>query len=84
MSTTTQPQPARTPADNAIAMAKEDTQPTALVVAGGVAAKMGFFKVIWVALLAAKKFVLLAIVAIGGWLSKLFGKKKSSASQDAA
>ena len=53
-------------------------------VAGGVAAKMGFFKVIWVALLAAKKFVLLAIVAIGGWLSKLFGKKKSSASQDAA
>lgn len=56
----------------------------AALVAGGVAAKMGFFKVIWVALLAAKKFVLLAIVAIGGWLSKLFGKKKSSASQDAA
>jgi len=56
----------------------------AALVTGGVAAKTGFFKVIWVALLAAKKFVLLTIVAIGGWLSKLFGKKKSSASQDAA
>lgn len=55
----------------------------AALVAGGVAAKMGFFKMIWVALLAAKKFVILAIVAIGAWLKKFFGSRKTQASQNA-
>jgi uncharacterized membrane-anchored protein len=47
---------------------------TALV-AGGVAAKLGFFKGLWVALLAAKKFIILAVAAIAAWLRKFFGKK---------
>ena len=42
----------------------------------GGAAKAGFFKVIWVAILALKKFIVLGIAAVGAWFKKLFGKKK--------
>ena len=51
----------------------------AALVAGGIAAKMGFFKGLWIALLAAKKFVIVAVVAIGAWLKKLFKRKAPAA-----
>lgn len=47
----------------------------AALVAGGVAAKLGFFKMIWVGILAAKKFIVIAAVAVVAWFRKLFGKK---------
>lgn len=49
------------------------------LIAGKVAAKAGLFKVILAALLAAKKLVVVAIVAIGGFIAKLFGRKKEDA-----
>jgi uncharacterized membrane-anchored protein len=54
---------------------KVATYGLAALVAGGVAAKLGFFKGLWVAILAAKKIIIVAVVAIGAWLRKLFGKK---------
>ena len=48
----------------------------AALVAGGVAAKMGFFKVLLVALLAAKKLVILGFIAVVSGVKKLFGRKK--------
>jgi uncharacterized membrane-anchored protein len=50
----------------------------AALVAGGVAAKMGFFKVIWVFLLAAKKFVIITFVAVAAWLKRLFSRSKGT------
>jgi hypothetical protein len=32
---------------------------------------------IWVFLLAAKKFIVIAFVAVAAWLRKIFGKRKS-------
>lgn len=51
---------------------------TALV-AGGVAAKLGLFKGLWVAILAAKKFIIIGIAAVAAWFRKLFGKKTEQA-----
>ena len=48
----------------------------AALVAGGVAAKAGLFTKLFALLLAAKKLVLVAIVAIGAFLSRLFKKLK--------
>ena len=45
----------------------------AALVAGGVAVKMGLLKGLWVALLAAKKFVIIGVGAAVGWLKRLFG-----------
>jgi uncharacterized membrane-anchored protein len=47
----------------------------AALVAGGIAAKMGFFKLIWVFVLAAKKFIIIALVAIAAWFRKIFSKR---------
>lgn len=47
----------------------------AALVAGGIAAKAGLFAKIGLLLLAAKKFVVLAVVAIGAAIKKLFGGK---------
>ena len=47
----------------------------AALVAGGIAAKAGLFAKLGVILLAAKKFIILAVAAIGAWLKKLFGGK---------
>jgi uncharacterized membrane-anchored protein len=44
----------------------------AALVAGGVAAKAGFFKIILVGLLAAKKFVIIAVIAVAAALKKMF------------
>lgn len=48
------------------------------LIVGGVLAKAGFFKVIFAALIAAKKFVIIAIIAIGAWIKRLMGGKKAS------
>lgn len=50
----------------------------AALVAGGVAAKLGMFKGLWVLLLGAKKFVIIGVVALTAFLRKLFGKNKAS------
>ncbi len=50
----------------------------AALVAGGVAAKLGFFKLIWVFLLAAKKFIIIAGVAIAAWFRKTFKKRDNT------
>lgn len=50
----------------------------AALVAGGVATKAGFFKMIWLAILAGKKFVILGLFALVAGLSKFFGKKPTS------
>lgn len=47
------------------------------LVAGKLAAKAGFFKLLIAALLAGKKFVVIALIAIGSFLARLFGRKKS-------
>ncbi len=48
----------------------------AALVAGGVAAKLGLFKGLWVLLLGAKKFVIIGVVALTAFVRKLFGKNK--------
>lgn len=45
------------------------------LVLGGIAAKMGLFKVILAALIAAKKFVIIGVVALVGAVKRLFGRK---------
>jgi uncharacterized membrane-anchored protein len=47
----------------------------AALVAGGIAAKVGLFKGLWIAILALKKFIIIGVVAAGAWLRRLFGKK---------
>lgn len=51
----------------------------AALVAGGVAAKLGFFKGLWVLILGAKKFIIVGVAAIAAWFRKLFGKKSTPA-----
>jgi uncharacterized membrane-anchored protein len=53
------------------------TYGVAALVAGGVAAKMGFFKTILFALLAAKKFLIIGVVALVAAISKFFKGKDS-------
>ncbi|HEY3854507.1 MAG TPA: DUF2167 domain-containing protein [Verrucomicrobiae bacterium] len=55
---------------------KVATYGIAALVAGGIAAKLGLFKMLWVFLLAAKKFVVIGIVGISAWFKKRFGKAK--------
>ena len=47
----------------------------AALVAGGILAKAGGFKLILAGLLAAKKFIIIGLVAVGGFIKKLFGGK---------
>lgn len=47
----------------------------AALVAGGVAAKAGLFKTLWIAVLAFKKFIIIGLIAIGGFVMKLFKKR---------
>jgi uncharacterized membrane-anchored protein len=53
----------------------------AALVAGGVAAKLGFFKGLWIAILAAKKFIIIGAAAVAAWFRKLFPRKKTTAEQ---
>lgn len=54
---------------------KVATYGLAALVAGGIAAKLGFFKLLWIGLLAAKKFIVIGIVAVSAWVRKLFKKR---------
>jgi uncharacterized membrane-anchored protein len=56
---------------------KVATYGIAALVLGGIAAKAGIFKLILVGILAAKKFIVLAAIAVGGYLKRLFGRKKT-------
>jgi uncharacterized membrane-anchored protein len=50
----------------------------AALVAGGLAVKAGLFKGLLIALLAAKKFIIIGAVALFGFIKRLFGGKKTS------
>ncbi len=54
---------------------KVATYGIAALVAGGLAAKAGLFKGLIVALLAAKKVVIVGFIAVAAWVKKLFAKK---------
>ena len=56
---------------------KVATYGIAALVAGGIAAKLGFFKGLWVALFAAKKFIIIGIIALVVAIKKFFGKGKN-------
>jgi uncharacterized membrane-anchored protein len=49
------------------------------LIAAGVGAKLGLFAKLGALLLAFKKFVIIGVIALGGLLAKLFGKKKDEA-----
>jgi uncharacterized membrane-anchored protein len=53
------------------------------LILGGVAAKAGFFKLLWVGLLAAKKVVIAAVVAMIAFIKRLFGKSSGTADANA-
>ena len=55
---------------------KVATYGLAALVVGGLAAKAGLFKGLFVAILAAKKLVIVGFVAVAAWLKKVFGKKE--------
>jgi len=62
---------------------KEDTDKVATygiaaLVAGGIAAKTGLLKVLWLGILAFKKVIVFGAIAVGGFVKKLFGKKPSN------
>jgi len=48
----------------------------AALIAGGVAAKLGFFKLILVFLVAAKKFIIIAAAAVAAFFRKIFKRRK--------
>ncbi|HEV8122959.1 MAG TPA: DUF2167 domain-containing protein [Gemmatimonadales bacterium] len=48
------------------------------LVAGGIAAKAGLFKVLIAGILAAKKLLVAAVVGVGAWFKARMGKKKSA------
>jgi uncharacterized membrane-anchored protein len=57
---------------------KVATYGIAALVAGGVAAKLGLFKGLWVLLLGAKKFVIIGVVAVIAFFRKLFTRNKTA------
>ena len=48
------------------------------LIAGGVLAKAGFFKLLWVGILAAKKFIIVAVIAIVAGIKRLLGGRKEA------
>jgi uncharacterized membrane-anchored protein len=49
------------------------------LIAGGVAAKLGLFGKLFALLIAFKKIIIVGLIAVGGYLVKMFGKKKDEA-----
>lgn len=49
------------------------------LIAGAVAVKAGLFKLIWVGILALKKFILLGLAALGAGIKKIMGRRKAAA-----
>lgn len=70
-------------ADFNVSTDKVATYGLAALVAGGLAAKAGFFKLLWVGILAFKKVIVLALIAAAGSLKKLWnwirGRKEEAA-----
>lgn len=62
---------------------KTATYGLAALVAGGVAAKAGLFKTLWVAILALKKFIIIGLIALSSQFKKLYhwirGRKTEAA-----
>ena len=54
------------------------------LILGGVAAKAGLFKMLWIGLLAAKKLVVAGIVALVAFIKRLFGKSSEAADATAS
>jgi uncharacterized membrane-anchored protein len=50
----------------------------AALVTGGVLAKFGFFKVLWLGLLAAKKFVIIGVIAVAAFVKKFFNRGQAA------
>jgi uncharacterized membrane-anchored protein len=50
----------------------------AALVAGGIAAKLGLFKMLLVFLVAAKKFIIIAFAAMAAWFRKIFKGRKNA------
>jgi uncharacterized membrane-anchored protein len=46
------------------------------LILGGIATKAGFFKMLWLGILAGKKFIVIGVAAAGAWLKKKFGGQK--------
>jgi uncharacterized membrane-anchored protein len=63
---------------------KVATYGIAALVAGGIAAKLGFFKVLWIGLLAAKKFIIIGAIAVGAFVKKLFNRGVSSSKDNSS
>jgi uncharacterized membrane-anchored protein len=62
---------------------KVATYGLAALVTGGViaaAAKLGFLKLLWVGILAAKKFIIIGVVAIVAFFKKLFNRRNNDSS----
>jgi uncharacterized membrane-anchored protein len=49
------------------------------LIAAGVGAKLGLFGKLLALLIGAKKVVIVAVIALGGFVARLFGKKKDAA-----
>ncbi|HEX2855390.1 MAG TPA: DUF2167 domain-containing protein [Opitutaceae bacterium] len=58
---------------------KTATYGLAALVAGGIGAKVGLFKGLWLGILAFKKFILIGVIALGAWLKKIFEGRKEAA-----
>ena len=58
---------------------KVATYGLAALVAGGVAAKLGLFKLLWVGIIALKKFIIVGLIAIGAFFKRLaFGGRNKT------
>lgn len=58
---------------------KVATYGIAALVAGGIAAKFGMFKMLWLGLLAAKKFVIIGVIAVVAFAKKFFNRGGTTA-----
>ncbi len=58
---------------------KVATYGLAALVAGGIGAKVGLFKGLWVAILAFKKFIVIGLIAAGAFLKKILTRKNEAA-----
>jgi uncharacterized membrane-anchored protein len=58
---------------------KVATYGLAALVAGGIGAKAGLFKALWIGILAFKKFAIVGVIALGALVKKLFERRKEAA-----
>jgi len=56
----------------------------AALVAGGIAAKVGLLKGVWVAILAAKKFIILGALAVARYFKRIWARIRGSKGSAAA